>query len=108
MASGRPLAYSESSVSETYESTSTSPASVTAVWKALSCHQSGPSAMKARSALWPSTATGTTWRPSATALPTAASTAARSVSGPTVQNRCSTPRPVEGTSGSAMAAGYRR
>ncbi len=79
MASGRPWAYSDSSVNDTYESTRSSPAATTAVCRARSRQTSVPSTMSATSALWPSTATGTTWSPSASADFTAASTSARSV-----------------------------
>ena len=59
--------------------------------------------MKARSALWPSTATVTTWSPSAWAFSTAATMASASASGDTWQKRCTTPSPTDGPTGSLMA-----
>ena len=58
--------------------------------------------------MWPRTATGTTWSSSASAAFTAAATAARSTSGSARQNRCSTPRPTEGASGSGTRQVYER
>ena len=46
-----PFAYSDTSVSETYESATTSPPACSALWKRRSWRRSGPSAMNARSAL---------------------------------------------------------
>src|SRR5947209_19455734 len=58
--------------------------------------------MKPRSALWPSTANGTTWWSSSWQDFTAASTAWRSASSPTTQNRCRQPQPSEGVTGSTI------
>ena len=43
----RPGAYSDTSVSDTYESTTSSPAAASSVWNRRSRHRSGPSAMNA-------------------------------------------------------------
>src|SRR6478672_134625 len=59
--------------------------------------------MKARSALWPRMATGTTWWPVSTVSLTAARTASPSSSGPGWQKRCTTPQPTEGDTGSVMS-----
>src|SRR5438067_377652 len=58
--------------------------------------------MKPRSALWPRTAKGTTWWSSSWQDFTAASTAWRSASSPTMQNRCRQPQPSEGVTGSTI------
>src|SRR5687767_12603196 len=58
--------------------------------------------MKPTSALCPSTATGTTCTPSASAAFTAAATALPSAAGVTVQKRWRTPQPTVGSSGSGM------
>src|SRR6185436_5017530 len=68
--------------------------------------------MKARSALWPRTATGTTWSPSASARLTADTMASASTSGVGLQNRRRTPQPTAGdtagTADSVTAGAYGR
>src|SRR5579864_4248485 len=97
------LAYSLTSVSDTYESTTTSPAPCSAVCSARSRHKSGLRPISARSALWPRRATGTTCASSASAALTAATAASTSTpAGPGLQNRCSTAHPVVGRTSSAM------
>ncbi len=59
----------------------------------------GPRAMKARSALWPSTATVTTWSPSASAFWTAAEMAAASASGVDPTEQVHHPEPDGGGDG---------
>src|SRR5437763_3886378 len=58
--------------------------------------------MNPTSALWPRTAKGTTWWSSSWQDFTAASTAWRSASSPTTQNRCRQPQPSEGVTGSTI------
>ena len=66
-----------------------------------------PRAISARSALWPSTATGITWTSSPTAPSPRRRAPARSALGEARRNRWSTPRPVLGTSGSGTGRPYR-
>src|SRR5450631_401492 len=107
ISSGSPAAYSDTSVSDTYERVTTSPAAWTSDWNRRRRQRSAPSAMKPRSALWPSRATDTTWTSSASARLTAWTTAWASqprAPGPeprwgTLQNRWSTPQPEDGASG---------
>ena len=61
-------------------------------------------AITAMSHLWPSIATVTTWQPAASAAFTAATTASPSNSGVGLQNRCSTPTPVDGDDSFALHA----
>ena len=66
--------------------------------EAAQAPQSGPSAMNARSALWPSTATGTTWSPSRLGrLHRGDHGLARRRSGVGLQKRWSTPHPTGGS-----------
>lgn len=102
ISSGTPAAYSEISVSETYESTTSSPAAVIAVWKSRRCQRSGDSTIKAMSALWPSIETEMTWSPAAWAFPTTSATAALSTFGVALQKRWTTPRPSDGDTGSLI------
>src|SRR5438067_8532260 len=60
--------------------------------------------MNPRSALWPRTAKGTTWWSSSWHDFTAASTAWRSASSPTTQNRCRQPQPSDGVTDSTIGA----
>ena len=77
-----------------------SPAAIRSACSCWSRHRSGPTAMNPRSALWPRTAKLTTWCSSAWADLTAATTASRSTAPDgALQNRWSTPHPVEGTMG---------
>src|SRR5690349_5201204 len=60
--------------------------------------------MNAKSALCPSTATGTTCTPSASAAFTAATTSSPSVRSVRLQKRWTTPRPTDGETGSVMGS----
>src|SRR4051812_32494281 len=61
--------------------------------------------MNPRSALWPRTAKGTTWCPSAWHDFTAERIASRSAPSSTTQKRCTHPQPSDGCTGSTMPTG---
>src|SRR5437764_11241241 len=103
-----PPAYSLTSVSDTYDSATARPASCSRDCRRRSSRQSGPSAMKATSALWPSMAAVTTWWSVASVALTAATTASGSRPGVGLQNRWSTPQPTLGATGSDGTASVGR
>ena len=100
MSSGICAAYSLTSVRLTYESTTSSPACWTAVCSARNSRRFSCTAITATSHLWPSIATVTTWQPAVSAAFTAATAASASNIGVGLQNKCSTPTPVDGETGS--------